>query len=126
MEMIKVALIGIAVVLLAVELKAYKPVLGIILAMAGALLIMIITMDKIYLVLNQIQSVFASLEEGSGYLVVLLKILGVTYLCQFSSSVCKDAGFGNLSDQIQMFGKLYIMLAGMPILLAFIEMLQQL
>ena len=78
MEMIKVALIGIAVVLLAVELKAYKPVLGIILAMAGALLIMIITMDKIYLVLNQIQSVFASLEEGSGYLVVLLKVLGVT------------------------------------------------
>ena len=126
MEMIKVAIIGIAVVLLAVELKAHKPVLGIVLAMTGALLIMIISMDKIFLVINQIQSVFDSLGDGTGYLVILLKVLGVTYLCQFSSSVCKDAGFGNLSDQIQIFGKLYIMLAGMPILLAFIETIQQL
>lgn len=125
MEMIKVAIIGIAVVLLAVELKAHKPVLGIVLSITGALLIMMISMDKIFLVLNQIQSVFATLGEEAGYLAILLKVLGVTYLCQFSSGVCKDAGFGNLSDQIQIFGKLYIMLAGMPILLAFIETIQQ-
>lgn len=121
MEMIKVAIVGIAVVLLAVELKAHKPVLGIILGMAGALLIMVLSMDKILLVLGKLEGVLAYLGEGASYFTVLLKVVGVTYLCQFSAGICKDAGFSNLADQIQIFGKLYIMLSGMPILLAFID-----
>lgn len=121
MEMIKVAIVGIAVVLLAIELKAHKPVLGIILGMAGALLIMMISVDKILLVLGQLQGVLEYLGAGAAYFTVLLKVIGVTYLCQFSSGVCKDAGFSNLADQIQVFGKLYIMMSGMPILLAFID-----
>ncbi len=124
MEMIKVAIAGIAVVLLALELKAHKPVLGIVLGMVGALLIMVISVDKILLVLGQFQGVLEYLGEGASYFTVLLKVVGVTYLCQFSAGVCKDAGFSNLADQIQVFGKLYIMLAGMPILLAFIDVIR--
>lgn len=124
MEMIKVAIAGIAVVLLALELKAHKPVFGIVLGMAGALLIMVISVDKILLVLEQFQDVMEYLGEGASYFSVLLKVVGVTYLCQFSAGVCKDAGFSNLADQIQVFGKLYIMLAGMPVLLAFIDVIR--
>ena len=92
--------------------------------MAGALLIMVISVDKILLVLEQFQDVMEYLGEGASYFTVLLKVVGVTYLCQFSAGVCKDAGFSNLADQIQVFGKLYIMLAGMPVLLAFIDVIR--
>ena len=126
MELIKVAILGIATVLLAVELKGHKPVLALILGMSGAILIMMFSLDKILKVMEQIQTVIHSLEQGTSYFMILVKVLGVTYLCQFSSGICRDAGFGNLAEQIQVFGKLYSMLSGMPILLAFIEMIQQL
>ncbi len=121
MEMIKVAVIGLAVVMFAAELRTYKPVLSMILGMVGAVFIMLISVDKILLVLNQVQDVFQYLGEGAAYFIILLKVVGVTYLCQFSSGVCKDAGYGNLAEQIQIFGKLYIMVSGMPILMAFME-----
>lgn len=126
MEMIKIAVFGIAVVIMAVELKMHKPVLAIVLGMAGALFIMIFSIDKVFLVLKQVKDVFSYLGEGASYFMILLKVLGVTYLCQFSAGVCKDAGFSNLADQIQIFGKLYIMLSGMPILLAFMEIIREL
>ena len=126
MEIIKVAIIGIAVVLLAIEIKAHKPVLGIVLGMAGALLITTISLDKVLGVLSGIKEVIAYLGNGAEYFLILLKVLGVTYLCQFSSGIYRDAGFSNISDQIHIFGKLYIMLSGLPMLLAFIETIQQL
>lgn len=121
MEMIKVAVIGLAVVMFSTELRTYKPVLSMIVGMAGAVFIMLISVDKILLVLEQVQDIFQYLGEGAAYFIILLKVVGVTYLCQFSSGVCKDAGYGNLAEQIQIFGKLYIMASGMPILMAFME-----
>ncbi len=126
MELIKVVVIGITTVLLAIELKVHKPVLAIVLGMAGAILIMVLSLDRIMLVFEQIQSVFDYLGEGANYLAILVKVLGVSYLCQFSAGICRDAGFASLAEQIQVFGKMYIMLSGMPILLAFIETLRNL
>ncbi len=126
MELIKVVVIGIATVLLAMELKMHKPVLALILGMTGAVLITIMSLDNILPVFTQIQTVLDYLGEGSSYFTILIKALGVTYLCQFSAGICKDAGFGSLAEQIQVFGKLYIMLSGMPILMAFIETIQNL
>lgn len=126
MELIKVAMIGIITVLLAMEVKAYKPALGALLGLAGAVLIIILSLDRILLVFEQVESVFSYLGTGTEYFLILIKVLGVTYLCQFASGICKDAGFGSLAEQIQVFGKLYVMLSGMPILFAFIEILQNL
>ena len=126
MELIKIVMIGIVTVLLAMEVKAYKPALGTLLGLAGTVLIIILSLDRVLLVLEQIKSVFSYLGTGAEYFMILVKVLGVTYLCQFASGICKDAGFGSLAEQIQVFGKLYVMLSGMPILFAFIEILQKL
>lgn len=126
MELIKIVMIGIVTVLLAMEVKANKPALGTLLGIAGTVLIIILSLDRVLLVLEQIKSVFSYLGTGAEYFMILVKVLGVTYLCQFAGGICKDAGFGSLAEQIQVFGKLYVMLSGMPILFAFIEILQNL
>ena len=43
------------------------------------------------------------------YLVTLLKMTGVTYAAEFASGICKDAGYGALGKQIEIFGKLTIL-----------------
>ncbi len=126
MELIRIVMIGIVTVLLAMEVKAYKPALGTLLGLAGAVLIILLSLDRVLLVFEQIESVFSYLGTGAEYFMILVKVLGVTYLCQFAGGICKDAGFGTLAEQIHVFGKLYVMLSGMPILFAFIQILQNL
>ena len=62
---------------------------------------------------------YLPLEEK--YLTVLLKMIGVTYLAQFSSGICKDAGYSSIAGQIEIFAKLYIMVLSIPVLLALME-----
>lgn len=126
MDLIKVVVIGVTTVLLALELKTHKPVLAMILGMTGSILIMVLSLDKIVPIFEQMQSILEYLGDGRTYFTILLKVLGVTYLCQFTAGICKDAGFGSLSEQIQVFGKMYIMLSGMPILMAFIDTIRNL
>ena len=59
------------------------------------------------------------------YLVTLLKMTGVTYAAEFASGICKDAGYGALGKQIEIFGKLTILAVSMPVLLALFGTLDQ-
>ena len=53
-----------------------------------------------------------------------MKMIGITYIAEFSSGICKDAGYGSLGNQIEIFGKLSILAVSMPILMALMEMVQ--
>ena len=39
------------------------------------------------------------------YLTAMLKILGVTYLAEFASAICKDAGYQTIAEQIEVFAR---------------------
>ena len=42
-------------------------------------------------------------------------------MAQFSSGLCKDAGYSAVASQIEVFTKLYMMVLSMPVLLALME-----
>ena len=44
---------------------------------------------------------------------------------EFASGICKDAGYGSLGTQIEIFAKLSILAVSMPILLALLETVKQ-
>ena len=58
------------------------------------------------------------------YLGTLLKMVGITYIAEFASGICKDAGYSALGVQIEIFGKLSILAVSAPVLLALFETLQ--
>ena len=72
----------------------------------------------------QLGRIRSYLGSGQGYLSILLKVIGITYICEFSSGICKDAGYQAVAGQIEVLGKLSVMFAGLPILFAVIEQIQ--
>ena len=40
---------------------------------------------------------------------------------QFSAGICKDAGYGAVGSQIELFGKVSILFVSMPVLLALLQ-----
>ena len=123
-EMIKVGLLGIVGVLIAVQFKAQKPEYGTFIGLAIGILIFCYVLKELEVVMGQFDLVRKYLGNGEGYLAILLKVIGITYICEFSSSICKDAGYGTVEQQIEILGKLSVMFAGIPILFAVIEQMQ--
>lgn len=123
-EVIKVGMLGITGVLLALQFKAHKPEYSIYIGFALGVLIFCYVLKQVEAVMTQIDFIRKYLGEAQSYLTILLKVIGITYICEFSAGICKDAGFSSVSDQIEILGKLSIMFAGLPILFAVIEQIQ--
>ena len=120
--MLRIAMIGIAGVLLALQVKALKPEYGIYLCLAVSLLVFLQMTDLLGMILAGLQTVQESLPLQAGYFKILLKIIGITYIAEFASDLCKDAGYATtIAGQIQMFGKLSVLAAGIPVLTALLE-----
>jgi stage III sporulation protein AD len=54
----------------------------------------------------------------------LLKMLGVTYVAEFASGICRDAGYQTIASQIEIFSKLTILVLSLPILVALLNTIQ--
>ncbi len=124
MEIAKVALIGIVGVLLAIQFKSQKTEYSLYIGFAVSLIIFAYAVQLLQVILGRIEALKSFLEGSGAYLGTLLKVVGITYLCEFSAGVCKDAGYSSISGQIEVFGKLTVLFAGMPILFAVIEYIQ--
>ena len=125
MSVLTIGILGIAGALLAVELKGLKGEYGIYLVAAGGLVIFFYGITKLKTVIETIRQVQSYIRLNRMYLEVLLKMIGITYIAEFSSGICKDAGYGSLGSQIEIFGKLSVLAVSMPILLALLDTVQQ-
>lgn len=65
------------------------------------------------------------IKVNQSYIQILIKILGITYVSEFSASLCKDAGHAAIAGQIELVGKLSILAVSMPILLALLDTIHQ-
>ena len=125
MSVLTIGILGIAGALLAVELKGLKGEYGIYLVAAVGLVIFFYGITKLKTVIETIRQVQSYISLNRMYLEVLLKMIGITYIAEFSSGICKDAGYGSLGSQIEIFGKLSVLAVSMPILLALLDTVQQ-
>lgn len=123
-EMIKVCVIGILGVLTAMQFKVVKPEYATYISVALGLILFGFVVQQLRTILSSLAWIKDLFGGTSGYLGILMKVIGITYLCEFSAGICKDAGYGSISEQIEVLGKLSVMFSGLPILLAVVEQIQ--
>lgn len=123
-ELLKVAFLGIAGVLLAVQFRGTKPEYATYIGLAASIIIFYFCMRQVGLVTAQFSKIKTYLGGSEEYLSILLKVIGITYICEFAAGICQDAGHQAVAGQIEVLGKLTVMFAGLPILFAVIEQIQ--
>lgn len=124
MEVMKISAMTLIGVLTALQFKQVKPEYSAYIGFAIGLLIFLYA-GRVFEVLIQEVGQFQNLFGGEKkYFAILFRVIGITYLCEFCSSICKDAGFSGIAGQIEIFGKLAVLFCGMPVLLAVIEAIQ--
>ncbi|HJB33469.1 MAG TPA: stage III sporulation protein AD [Candidatus Blautia merdipullorum] len=121
MEVVRIVMLGMTGVLLGLFLKGTKPEYSIYISLAAGILIFFYMTEKLSYLFSSVLKIQEYLPLDTEYLTTLLKIIGITYIGQFSSGICKDAGYGAIGGQIEIFTKLYIMVLSMPVLLALME-----
>ena len=123
MTIIQAAVLGITAVALAVQLKPLRQEYSVYLILAAGLVIGFLSISRLELILDTVRAIGSQIRVKNIYLGTLLKMVGITYIAEFASGICRDAGFSALGTQVEMFGKLSILAVSAPVLQALLETL---
>ena len=59
--------------------------------------------------------IFAKTGADSSYLNIIFKALGICYITQFAYDICKDSGESALATQVEVVGKITLILLALPL-----------
>lgn len=122
--MISVAAVGMAAVFLALQLKGMKGEYSFFLSVAAGMFIFFFGIQKLEGILDVIKKIQEEIRLNPVYFSTLMKMVGITYIGEFASGICKDSGYGFLGSQIELFGKLSILAVSVPVVLALLNTLE--
>ena len=121
MNIINICLVAIIGVITAVIIKGYKPEISMLIIIALSLFFLGWMLEVFGEMQNQFNVISEELKQNRSFYKILFKIMGITYICEFSSGICKDAGYSSISYQIEIVGKMLVLLSGIPILVSVVE-----
>lgn len=119
--MLKIAMLGITGILTALFLKETRPSFTVYVSMAVCLLIFFYAVNKLSYLADTLTSLKSYVNLEDSYLASLMKIVGITYIADFSANLCKDAGYTAIAGQIEFFGKISILTISAPVILALLD-----
>ena len=124
MSMLLIGLLGVAGALLAIQFKGGKTEYGIYICAGISLIIFLGILSRLTVVLDIMEEIAGYIDLAPAYTGMLIKMLGITYVAEFSSAICRDAGYQTIAQQIEIFGKAVVLVLGLPVILALLEMIR--
>jgi len=121
--MLKTALLGILTIIIAMAMKQGKAEYATFVSFTGCIMIAWIAIQILQGITGSVERLSGLLSVDMEYIALLAKMIGVAYLSEFSSSLCRDAGYGAVAGQIELVGKLSVLSIGMPVVFALFELL---
>lgn len=116
MEIVQIVGLGFVMTMLALIIKQERPELALQLSLALAATIFLLMLNKIGAVLMLFRDLAEKANMSMLYLNTLLKIIGIAYITEFGSQVCRDAGEGAIAAKIEFAGKVMVMVMAIPII----------
>ena len=109
--MLTIGVIGIVGVILAVWFKTIKPEYGIMISVVVCIFIFGYSLLRI----SDIIEIVDRLSGMTSISKILLKITGITFVSEISSDIAKDCGYLAVANQVQIFGKLTVLVVSLPV-----------
>lgn len=116
MEIIKITGICIICGILSSLISQTNKEISVTLSMAAVAICALVIIGSVSDVISGLNSIFKVIGIDTAYLSVSFKALGICYVCELSSSSCRDCGESALASIIDISGKVAISLLCLPLL----------
>ena len=123
---VKIAVLAITGAFLVSQIRGLKPEYGQVLLMAMGVFLFFFALSYLDAIKELLGSITEHITIKQTYLTILMKMTGIAYVCEFASSLCKDAGCQTIASQIEMVGKLSMLLISIPIITSLTDIVVQL
>ncbi|NLL82425.1 MAG: stage III sporulation protein AD [Tissierellia bacterium] len=123
MEIFQIAGIGIIATILIIILKQTRPEFTVLVSIVTGVIIFSYLLPKLAYVIDTIRNLSSRVNVDISYFNTLIKIIGIAYLVEFASQICRDADQDSIAMKIELAGKVIIMVLAIPVLLTLLDLI---
>lgn len=109
--------LAVAVGFAAFTLKEFNKTIAVQLSVAGGAVIMLILLSYISGLLDEMNAFVGRANIKSDFVQVMLKAVGVSYLAQIGSEICRDMGEGTLAVKVEIAGRVILCTIALPLVI---------
>lgn len=122
--MVKIIIVVLICALISVLLKTYKPEIAIFFTLAVSLFVLFYLVQELNEIVGVLKTFGEKAKIPSVYMGILLKMVGISYLTEFASSLCKDAGQGTLGTNIEIVARVSMLILSVPVLKSILDFIE--
>lgn len=126
MDIIKIAAVGIITAVCAMLLRDTKSELAVLVTVAGGCIILLMVLDSFLGIFAALKNLMERAGIGGQIFSLLIKIIGIGYITDFSAGLVEETGAKSLADKIVLAGKVVIMVLSLPILIKLFDIIAEL
>ena len=120
-NILKIGMTGVVVSILVMLLRDMQSKVAPLLAILGSLVILAFVVKSAKNTTDAIKVLFDDSGIGNETVKEVIKIIGISYVAEFSSSVCKDIGENSIATKIETAGRIIILMMSIPWAAALLE-----
>lgn len=115
---------GFAVItaVLANTVRAYRPELGMQVALAGGLVLLGFAVAELSGIAGAAREIMETAGLDGGTASLVFRIVGIAYTAQTAADICRDSGESSLAGKAELLGRLMIVQASLPALLKLVRL----
>jgi stage III sporulation protein AD len=121
MSIMQIVALAVVAVVLIVVIRQERPELALQISVAAGLIIFIFVIWKVAGVIKVLEKLASRADLNMVYLGALLKIIGIAYIAEFGTQVCRDAGENALAFKVELAGKAMILVLAVPIISTIVD-----
>lgn len=115
----------IATIIIKLFEKSYREY-SLLLLLGISVVILIIIISCLAPIIKSINDIFSISNVSTSYLTIIFKAIGVCYLTQLGCDYCKDAGESTMASELELAGKVTILIIALPLFGELIEIIKKL
>ena len=113
---LKIVGIGLVTCIATIIIKPIRSDFATFIGIAGGLIIILMIINYLTGIFNAIQGIIGATGVNSNLYNLLIKIIAIGYLIEFTSGICSDTGNQSLGDKVLLGGKIVILVMALPII----------
>ncbi len=115
MNIVSIGVLAVVAVIVALTLRPKNAEIALMLTVACSVLILVALLSQARQIIGTVNSIVAASQINTGYIAILLKVVGICLLTEFAVNTCRDAGSQSLAGNVSLAGKLLVTITALPL-----------
>jgi len=121
MLLMKIILIAVITLIMGITLSKFNSEFKVYITVIFGIVVIFLLFKELRVYLEEIVSLFVKYDIKTEYFGTILKIVGIAYICDFISLLCKDLDYESVGKKVEIAGKLIILIYSIDVIKIFLD-----